>query len=54
MIEVLDTSAGRLLASVRLPQHIKQFVSDNLIGTVMEDADGMPRFFTWQLQLRTP
>ncbi|MBX3131980.1 MAG: hypothetical protein KF689_01165 [Gemmatimonadaceae bacterium] len=54
VIEVLDTSAGRLLASVRLPQHIKQFVSDNLIGTVMEDADGMPRFFTWQLQLRTP
>lgn len=53
-IEVLDPASGRLLASKRLPQHIKQFVDDNLIGTVLEDADGTPRFFTWQLELRTP
>lgn len=53
-IEVLDPASGRLLATVRLPQHIKQFVDDNLIGTVLEDADGTPRFFTWQLQFRTP
>lgn len=54
VIEVLDPDSGRLLASVRLPHHMKQFVSEDLIGTVLEDANGTPRFQTWQVRLRTP
>lgn len=52
VIEVLDPESGRLLASIRLPQHIKQFISDDLVGTVLEDADGVPRLQTWYLQFR--
>lgn len=52
VIEVLDPESGRLLASIRLPQHIKQFISDGLVGTVLEDADGVPRLQTWHLQFQ--
>lgn len=52
VIEVLDPGSGTLLASLRLPQHIKQFISDDLVGTVLEDADGVPRLQTWNLRFR--
>lgn len=51
VIEALDASTGRLLASVRVPQFIRQFVADDEVGSVMEDGDGMPRLHLWRLAL---
>lgn len=51
VLEALDARTGRLLASVRLPQYVRQFVADNEIGTVVEDSDGIPRLQLWRVTL---
>jgi hypothetical protein len=54
VIEVIDLARGALIASVRVPQHLKQFVGDDLVGGVIEQPDGTPRFQTWQMRLKLP
>lgn len=53
IVEVLDPDRRTVLASARLGEHIKQFVGPGLLGTVLEDADGFPRFQTWQVRMLT-
>ncbi|MGH7460670.1 MAG: hypothetical protein ACRERX_20055 [Pseudomonas sp.] len=50
VIEVIDSSTGRLLASRRLPGIIAGFYQGNLITRVNEDADGFLYTDVWELR----
>lgn len=49
LIEVLDDSTGTLLASIRLPQMLRQFLGTDLVGGVIEDEDAIPYFHRYRL-----
>jgi hypothetical protein len=51
LIEVLDTSSGALIASLRFPLHLGEFVADGLFGAVIYDQDLNPRFAVWRVEL---
>lgn len=50
VLEVIDPVAGTVLATARMDDRIAQFVGPGLIGTVVEDDDGV-RFQTWSVRL---
>ena len=51
IVEVIDLSTNRLLASHRLSQHILGFVDDGLVASYAEDAQGNPRYAVWRLKV---
>ncbi len=44
VVEVLDDTTGELLASVRLPYYLRQFLGDDQVGGVVEDDEAIPYY----------
>lgn len=53
LLEVIDPVRGRVLASARLPNTFLH-LGRNRVGAVVTNADGVPFFAVWQLDLVTP
>ncbi|HET6680440.1 MAG TPA: hypothetical protein VFG84_04520 [Gemmatimonadaceae bacterium] len=53
-IEVIDLARATVLASVRVPQYVRQFVAPGMVGTTIEDEDGYPFMHTWLVRLIRP
>jgi hypothetical protein len=51
VIEVLDASRDRLLASLHLPHYVRGFVDDTRIFSYRETADGFPFLDVWRVIL---
>lgn len=52
VIEVIDPSRAVVMASVRIPQDVGQFIGPGMIGTVIEDEEGYPFLHTWSVRLQ--
>lgn len=51
VIEVIDPARGVVLATTRMKERVTQFIGAGMIGTVIEDAGGVPRLRTWTVRL---
>lgn len=54
MIEVLEPRSGEVLAALRWPYPIAEFLGDGLMGAVVLDDIGEPSFVVWKLELIRP
>lgn len=52
VLEALNPQTGQFLASITVPEFIRQFVADDAIGTVVEDSDGLPKIHLWRVALK--
>lgn len=52
IVEAFDAATGRFLASVRVPEYIRQFAADDEVGSVIEDEKGIPRLHLWRVTLK--
>jgi hypothetical protein len=51
MLEVIDPVAGRLVASVRLPQYVHLLGADGYLMGLADDFDDNPRIHVWRAWL---
>jgi hypothetical protein len=51
MLEVIDPVAGRLVASVRLPQYVHLLSADGYLVGLADDFDDNPRIHVWRAWL---
>jgi hypothetical protein len=54
VIEVIDLECATVLASVRVPEYVRQFVAPGVVGTTIEDDEGYPYLQTWLVRLIHP